>query len=458
MTLTLGLESTPVSLIADAPQQVCYILVTIATQMRQRRPVNWALVADASRSMRIPIISDAQFRALVRAGGAQEIMIDGVPVWQLTGQVPAEIRDHTASAIDHVARALHSVVEQLDAADRFALIACAETAALVVPSTPGDGRAALVGGIGKLKTLQLGDETVLAYGLQMALQELAAGRQTTRADHILLLTDGFTHQSDACRTLAREAAATGVAISTLGLGGEFQEDLLTELADTGGGRAVFLRHAEDIPAAVTRELQLARAAATVAASLTIRCADGVTIRHATRLLPVLASLQPVKSSNRPREHILLLGEIAAATPTQLLLELLISSPLTAASATSTNSANIVQLAQFELTNGSTLTPSVALTGRIEEHPSALPPAIIIAAGRATIARLQRRVQAALASGQRDQAIQLLHTIANRLDDLGEHAIATTARSEATSLERTGQTSRLGAKELTYATRQIGTQS
>lgn len=453
MTLTLNLEPARVSLVANAPQQVCYVLVTIATQTQQRRPVNWALVADASRSMRIPIISDSQFRALVRAGGAQEIVIDGVPVWQLTGSVPAEIRDHTASAIDHVARALHSVVEQLDAADRFALIACAETAALVTPSTPGDGRAALVQGIGKLKTLQLGDETDLAYGLRMALQELAAGRQTTRADHILLLTDGFTHQSDSCRRLAREAAAMGVAISTLGLGGEFQEDLLTELADSSGGRAMFVRHAEDIPAAVTRELRLARAA-TDTVSLTIRCGKGVSIRHATRLSPVLAPFQSSVSSNESSEHTLLLGEIVTATPTQLLLELLIPSALTDISA---NSGKGVHLAQFELTDGNTLAASVTLTGRREVRPSTLPPAIVLAAGRATIARLQRRVQAALASGQRDQAIQLLHIIANRLDDLGEHAIATTARGEAASLERTGQTSRLGAKELTYATRRIGIQ-
>ena len=87
-------------------------MVTIGSAQAAGRGVNWAFVADASRSMRIPIISDSQFRALARAGGAQETLVDGVPVWQLSGPVPDEIRAQAPSALDHTARALHSVVER----------------------------------------------------------------------------------------------------------------------------------------------------------------------------------------------------------------------------------------------------------------------------------------------------------------------------------------------------------
>ena len=40
-------------------QQLCYLLLEIdARGSNARRPVNWALIADASRSMRIPIVDD----------------------------------------------------------------------------------------------------------------------------------------------------------------------------------------------------------------------------------------------------------------------------------------------------------------------------------------------------------------------------------------------------------------
>src|SRR5262245_39728440 len=131
---TLTLTHTPNPLIVGRlhEAQLCYALIRIgAAGDGGARPVNWALVADASRSMRIPIVDEAQFRALIREGGAQETLVDGVPVWQLSSPVPPEVRAVSRSALDHVARALHSVVERLDAHDRFALVGCAEEAVLL---------------------------------------------------------------------------------------------------------------------------------------------------------------------------------------------------------------------------------------------------------------------------------------------------------------------------------------
>ena len=92
-TLTLNLSPDPLIVGLLGEPQLCYVLLTIrAAGDGGARPVNWALVADASRSMRIPIVDEAQFRALMRDGGAQETLVDGVPVWQLSGPVPPEVR------------------------------------------------------------------------------------------------------------------------------------------------------------------------------------------------------------------------------------------------------------------------------------------------------------------------------------------------------------------------------
>src|SRR5689334_10068023 len=65
----LTLQITPSQLVLGPlhEQQLCYLLLTVnALGSGARRPVNWALIADASRSMRIPIVDEAQFRALLR--------------------------------------------------------------------------------------------------------------------------------------------------------------------------------------------------------------------------------------------------------------------------------------------------------------------------------------------------------------------------------------------------------
>src|SRR5262245_31770341 len=295
--LTLHISPHPIALGLLNEPQLCYVLLTIqADRANGARPVNWALVAAASRSMRIPIADEAQFRALVREGGAQETLVDGVPVWQLTGPVPPAVRAASSSALDHVARALHSIVERLDGQDRFALIACAEEAVLLTRSTSGANRVELVRGISRLKSLNLGEQTDLAHGIELGLNELRRGRDAQqvpeRAERLLLLTDGFTQRPEACLQLASAAGAEGIAISTVGLGGEFQEDVLTGLADRSAGRALFLRRPEDIPRAIAAELHAARAVAARALTLHATLSPGATLRRITQIRPSLTTLTP----------------------------------------------------------------------------------------------------------------------------------------------------------------------
>src|SRR6266849_6524376 len=65
--LTLQINPSQLVLGPFREQQLCYLLLTISARgSGASRPVNWALIADASRSMRIPIVDEAQFRALLR--------------------------------------------------------------------------------------------------------------------------------------------------------------------------------------------------------------------------------------------------------------------------------------------------------------------------------------------------------------------------------------------------------
>jgi len=366
-----------------------------------------------------------------------------VPVWQLGGPVPPEVRAASRSALDHVARALHSVVERLDAHDRFALIACAEEAVLLARSASGAQRAELARGISRLSSLNLGEQTDLAHGIDLALNELRHGRDKQRVERLLLLTDGFTQRPDACLALANVAAAEGVAISTIGLGGEFQEEVLTDLADRSGGRALFLHKPDDIPRTIAAELAAARAAAARAVSLRVVPAAAV-VRRVTRIRPDLTTLYEGLAGETPPD--LPLGDIAGGAQIVLLLEL--------PAPPSAQSTKGVPLAQLALVSAGT---SVAQTELHADYNDVAPPyrpEVLDAAARAAAARLQRRAVAA-ATGNPAEAARLLRAAAARLDDLGEHALAGAARTQALALEQGGAASPLATKELTYATRRLG---
>jgi len=454
--LTLRINPNQLVLGPLREQQLCYLLLTISARgSGASRPVNWALVADASRSMRIPIVDEAQFRALLRENAAQETLVDGVPVWQLSGPVPPEVRAVSPSALDHVARALHSIVERLDEHDRFALVACAEEGVLLNRSTSGAERTELVRGISRLKSLNLGEQTDLAQGIELGLNELRRGREQpaagqAAAERLLLLTDGFTQRPETCLRLASIAAAEGIAISTIGLGGEFEEDVLTGLADRSAGRAVFLRKPEDIPRAIAAELQAARAVAARAVTLGIAPAAGILPRRITRIRPALTVLEPI-ARQHPQNGVpsdlvdFLLGDIEANTPVVVLLELL-APP---------HDTGLAALGRITLASEGQPEADVELQASYQAQSAMAPPEVLDAAARANAARLQQRALELAARGVAPEAARLLRAAAARLDELGERRLAEIARGQAASLEQGGPSNPLATKELIYATRRLG---
>ncbi|NTW02885.1 MAG: VWA domain-containing protein [Oscillochloris sp.] len=449
MSLILRTYPDPIAIPPRAEAQICYALVTLAADVGGGgAPVSWALVADASRSMRIPIVSEEQFRELVRAGGAQEVLVDGIPVWQLSGPVPDEIRVSAPSALDYTARALHSVVERLDHADCFSLVACAEQALTLVSSTRGDQRADLVAGVARLRSLRLGERTDLASGMRLGLAELAHAAVPGSVRRLILLTDGFTEDPEACLALARQATAGGVSISTLGLGGDFQDHLLTALADLSGGRASFMRRADQIPAAVAAELDAARGVAAQALSLELRMPQGAVLRRATRISPSLSPLEPLGQD--PRQQMLHLGDLERGAPMRVLLELLVPPepprpPVGGARR---------RLCALSAVSGA----AQASADVVVHYTAAAPPppaALLAAAGRASAMRLQRRALESADRGDHTSAAGLMRAAATRLRDLGELDLAEAALREVATLEATGHSSGVGRRELTYATRRLG---
>jgi hypothetical protein len=446
MSLSLRLHPPELALPPRPEAQLCYALVSLAADAGGgAAPVDWAVVADASRSMRIPIVSEAQFRELVRSGGAQEVLVDGVPVWQLAGPVPPELRSAAPSALEHTARALHSVVERLGQADRLCIIACAERAELIA-AADGANRAELVAGVARLRSVRLGEATELDAGMRLALDQLRRGPDQGR---LLLLTDGFTRGPERCLELARRAAAQGVSISTIGLGGEFQDELLTRIADLTGGRAVFLRRAEQIPAAVAAELDAARGAVARALALEVMLPRNAALRHATRLVPSLAPLEWAASDDG-RRLTLQLGDLEPRASVRLLLEL--QAPPEPPRPPPGGAR--LRLAALAATSGVATAQADVI---VHYTPAAAPPAPLLlrAAARASVARLQRRAAQAADAGDSAAAARLLRAVAQRLHELGEDELSAAAHAEAAILDRTGRGSGLGARELTYATRRLG---
>ena len=89
-------------------------------------------------------------------------------------------------------------------------------------------------------------------------EQVAAHLSRAGVDRCLLLTDGLANAgitaTDELATHASELRARGVSTSTFGVGNDFDERLLQELADAGGGHFYYIADAPQIRDAITSEV------------------------------------------------------------------------------------------------------------------------------------------------------------------------------------------------------------
>ena len=116
--------------------------------------------------------------------------------------------------------------------------------------------------LGELDALLAKIEPAGGAALYDALNQGAAQLRryaaTATVNHLVLVTDGPStkgpRESEDFLRLAELFAREGFTLSTIGLGEEFQEDLLADLARTGNGRFRFAAQPGDLPAVLQSEL------------------------------------------------------------------------------------------------------------------------------------------------------------------------------------------------------------
>lgn len=131
-------------------------------------------------------------------------------------------------------------------------------------------------GIRKLRSHLLPMEamggTALGPAVIQTLELLEAHRSKDELRHVVLFSDGQANEGedrpDVLGQRAASAFGKGVSVSTLGVGLDYNEDLMTRLADEGGGRYQFIKDANSISQVLGDEL--AGLVSTVASEVTLQ--------------------------------------------------------------------------------------------------------------------------------------------------------------------------------------------
>lgn len=160
--------------------------------------------------------------------------------------------------IEHARRAAKSLVSRLEDGDRVALVSYGTDVTVDLPwMTLDDGTRARAAR--SIDALLEGGGTNIDGGLRRARALLANMGAFNGIVRVVLLSDGRANEGERrVDRLARHADAlreAGATVSTLGLGLDYNEELLERLAVAGSGRYHYLRHAKDLGAILDDELR-----------------------------------------------------------------------------------------------------------------------------------------------------------------------------------------------------------
>src|SRR5712692_10321618 len=107
----------------------------------------------------------------------------------------------------------------------------------------------------------------------------------------------------------------------MGIGTEFNEELLIPLAEATGGNAYYIETPQQIPDAFRQELGAALAVTCRNAEIKLRLSQGVELRRVHRVLPMIGAFDP--GPDQAGSYSLYLGDYLPAAPPSLLLEIVL---------------------------------------------------------------------------------------------------------------------------------------
>lgn len=176
--------------------------------------------------------------------------------------------------------AIRHMLSRLTPSDYFSIIAYDSWTQVVASSTRATPDA-ITETIGRVAALMPGDATDVYSGWMMTCAHVAARLSARSVGRVIVISDGRAnwgdHRWSGMAASVEEQRKKRIVTSTIGLGTEFDERLLSEMAVVGGGHYYFVDEAAQLPVALNAEVEETLAVASRQAELFVRAPSGAQV-------------------------------------------------------------------------------------------------------------------------------------------------------------------------------------
>jgi Ca-activated chloride channel family protein len=235
-TLRLNLVPDREVLLKGRPQEVVVKidLSAIADRQKHRRtPLNLAVVLDKSGSM-------------------------------------------TGAKLEKAKQAALQLVDRLTSRDVFSLVVYSDEARVLVPAQYVEDKEALKD---KIEGIEAGGSTALYAGVKTGARQIQEYFSNKRINRVILLSDGLANVGPSStrdlRRLGGDLAEKGISVTTIGVGDDYNEDLMAGLAEASDANYYYVKDTERLPEIFAKELGELLTVAAREIRIEITCPDGV---------------------------------------------------------------------------------------------------------------------------------------------------------------------------------------
>ncbi len=159
--------------------------------------------------------------------------------------------------LEFVKKAVEHIIDELENDDYVSIVTYDDNVSVVLES----GRIEDKSSIKRIvSNIQSGGFTNLSGGMLKGFKQVESTYRRGYVNRVLLLSDGIANRgvSDraAINDLVREQSRKyGITISTFGVGNDFNENLMADIADYGKGNYYYIKESEEIPRIFASELK-----------------------------------------------------------------------------------------------------------------------------------------------------------------------------------------------------------
>jgi Ca-activated chloride channel family protein len=161
----------------------------------------------------------------------------------------------TGAKIEKARQAALQVVERLAPDDIFSLVSYSDNAEVMVSAQRVEDKARIKREINRIEA---GGSTALYAGVTSGASQIEEFISAKRINRVILLSDGLANRGPSStrdlRRLGHELSEKGIAVTTIGVGDDYNEDLMAGLAEASDANYYYVKDTEKLPEIFAKEL------------------------------------------------------------------------------------------------------------------------------------------------------------------------------------------------------------